>query len=862
MKVSLQRRALACTAAVAVVVSGATWFGAPTSLASSTVVDDGFDRTVSAALGNGWLLNNGANDVQVDGSQVPFAGRPGSVLDAQLPTVTVADAQVVEKFTFAQLPASGYSMVGVSARHDAARGTGYRLWANVKPNGSASLHLSRLSPSGDHDLGQSVAVPDVVHAGSATSLQIEVTGTSPVTIKGTIWADGVAQPAAQFSVTDSADDRLQQPAGVGLALAMGATQTPVSVQHFTVTNPGDSAPVAPVAPATTAVPAKPTATPTTAAPAPVAPTTAAPKPTVTPTTTAPTVAPTTQAPAPATAAPAAVTRGVGSLPVGQASYPVPSGAIFVSLSGNDANPGTQSAPKRNLKAAVDAAPAGGTVVVRGGEYHQGEVGIFKPITVQAYPGEAVWFDGSSRVSNWTQSGSTWTAPWSTFFDHSVSFETGVYNDQFLDPKHPMAAWPDQVFVDGQQLTQVDASVTPRVGEFAVDQAKRRLVIGTNPAGHEVRASDLDRVFTVGSSDVTLRGFGVRRYANALPKMGVIYMARERDRVENVVVENVATLGISMTSNGKDGAGVIDHVTIRRAGLGGIDGMMFDNGKVTNSLIEQGNTQKFTPFPASAAIKVTRSKNVTFDGNVVRDNYNSTGIWTDESTIGATIVRNRVTNAANDAFAGIQCELTSNAIVADNVTSGTRRGIYLFGSNRLRVVNNSVWNSVVADISVDQDFRRQANRDHVGHDPRNPVPDPNNTWVAGDTQINNNLFGTDDGQTTRHFQFYVLDKDKAIPAGQMVTQATGNVFEAKDATSPTAIGWGKLDATVTQYTDITKWSNDVGRGGTNAFYPAHASAQQAADIAAGMGHGAPLDADIAGRIGQQAGSKHIGSFQKP
>ena len=60
MKVSLQRRALACTAAVAVVVSGATWFGAPTSQASSTVVDDGFDRTVSAALGNGWLLNNGA----------------------------------------------------------------------------------------------------------------------------------------------------------------------------------------------------------------------------------------------------------------------------------------------------------------------------------------------------------------------------------------------------------------------------------------------------------------------------------------------------------------------------------------------------------------------------------------------------------------------------------------------------------------------------------------------------------------------------------------------------------------------------------------------------------------------------------
>ncbi|GAA1389831.1 right-handed parallel beta-helix repeat-containing protein [Luteococcus peritonei] len=802
---------------------------APARAASEAVLaEDGFDRTVAQGLGSApaggtWTIPTGASTVQVGGSVARFAGRPGQVLDARLSQGRARDVSVLETLVLPELGAGGHTMAGLNARIDAATGTGYRLWANLSADGSVVLHANRVSPTGDSVLGTGVRIDGLVAQGRRIKLRLQVSGTETVTLRGTVWADGSAEPAPQFSAADSSTARLTDAGQVGLALVAGSTTTPVTVTHFTALT------TSPQAPAPTSPPE---------APAPTTP----------------------QEPAPdqGQPAPQAAVAARGSLPVGQASYPVPSGAVFMATNGNDANPGSQAAPVRSLARAVELAPSGGTVVVRGGSYHQGEVGIFKPLTVQAHPGEAVWFDGSTRITQWTRSGDTWSAPWTARFDHSTSYTVGGRDDSFLDPKYPLAAWPDQLFVDGQQLQQV-APGSVGAGQFAVDYANQRIIMGTDPSGREVRGSDLDRVFTVGSPDVTLRGFGIRRYANAIPRMGVIFMARQRNLVENVVIHDVASTGISMTSDGRNGAGTVNRVTIERSGLMGIGGANFDGGKVTNSVIRNNNTQRFTPLPATAGVKVTASRNVTFDNNLLEDNYNTNGLWTDESVIGVTVTRNRITNAAQDGFAGIQLELTSSAVVADNVVSGQVRGLYLFDSEHLRVSNNTIWNSRIADISVDQDFRRQSNPAHNGHDPRNPVPDASNTWVSRDIAVRNNLFGTD--ANFSNFQFYVLDKDKALTAGSMVATATGNAFEAKDANSPTLIGWGRNDGRVDMYNDLSAWSGAVGRGWVNRTYPAGASVQQAQQAASAMTHGSPLEADIAQKIGQAAGSTHIGAFQQ-
>ena len=50
------------------------------------------------------------------------------------------------------------------------------------------------------------------------------------------------------------------------------------------------------------------------------------------------------------------------------SFPLPSATYYVSLDGNDSNPGTQASPWQTIQKAVKSAKAGDTVYIRGGEY--------------------------------------------------------------------------------------------------------------------------------------------------------------------------------------------------------------------------------------------------------------------------------------------------------------------------------------------------------------------------------------------------------------------------------------------------------------------------------------------------------------
>lgn len=66
------------------------------------------------------------------------------------------------------------------------------------------------------------------------------------------------------------------------------------------------------------------------------------------------------------------------VPVPATPFPIPlSGVVYLSTTGNDANPGTSStAPKRTLfgpSGAYAAVPSGGAIVVRGGVYEEGFV---------------------------------------------------------------------------------------------------------------------------------------------------------------------------------------------------------------------------------------------------------------------------------------------------------------------------------------------------------------------------------------------------------------------------------------------------------------------------------------------------------
>ena len=60
----------------------------------------------------------------------------------------------------------------------------------------------------------------------------------------------------------------------------------------------------------------------------------------------------------------------GAPAVGAAGYAIPAGAVFVATTGSDSAAGTVARPVRTIARALVLAPAGGTVVLRGGTYHE------------------------------------------------------------------------------------------------------------------------------------------------------------------------------------------------------------------------------------------------------------------------------------------------------------------------------------------------------------------------------------------------------------------------------------------------------------------------------------------------------------
>ncbi len=105
---------------------------------------------------------------------------------------------------------------------------------------------------------------------------------------------------------------------------------------------------------------------------------------------------------------------------------------YVSEQGNDANPGTQSSPWRNINYAASQALPGDTVLVRGGTYYE-EIRTYRSgtagnrITFKAYPNETPIVDGTAPVSGWQKC----TSP-TDFVDHSGNSIAGKFpgNSQY------------------------------------------------------------------------------------------------------------------------------------------------------------------------------------------------------------------------------------------------------------------------------------------------------------------------------------------------------------------------------------------------------------------------------------------------
>jgi hypothetical protein len=816
------RNTAIAVAASAVVASTLT---APAAFAAPTVVaKDAFERTVTSGWGTatsgGTYTGSQSAGVMSVGSGVGrFILGPSESGSMLLGTGTATDVRTDVSLRLDKQ--SGGAFYAVILRRQ-ADGSHYRARLNLSSSGVPTLALSRVNGGTEVDVASKTLTTTPLTVGGWYTLSFSLTGTSPVTIQASLAKAGTTA-APQLVATDSSASRITAGGrygwwGYGSGKATG--DTALSLDNLTYTNgasPLSTTTTAPVAPAPTPTASvTPTPTPTTS-------------PTPTPTPTTPPVTSTTR----------------GSAAVGTTAYAIPAGSLYVS---NTTTASTQNGalatPYKSVQAAVNAAKAGATIVVRKGTYNESvDIPFGKNVTIQAYPNEEVWFDGSIPVTNWTASGTVWIASnWTAQF----ASDMGGQASRFVNTAYPTANKPDQLFIDGVAQKQVASASQVTAGTFAVDYANKRLILGTNPSGKAVRASNIGQAFNVMASNTTLQGFGVRRYATTYGQSAAVRMQNTFATVRNLVITDNAFVGLSINNNDSR----VERVTSQRNGILGIGANAAYRLVLRDSIATHNNVEKFKDAPVAGGIKITRSRDVTVH-NVDSSSNTGAGLWFDESTYDMKVTK--VVSNYNTTT-GIQLEISAKAVLAGNQTIGGGTGVIIMNTSDVRIFNSDFGGGTNNGVSLKQDARRPATAS-TGWDPRMGKADPTMTWVTKNITVANNVFGAPNDLSVR-----ALDgsTNRAVDTWNLVVN--GNLFNNKAAGGPTMVGWGLGDnKTVVAYntpTDLAAAKNSTWK---NAMVSTKKTlAEMKTDAAANAGIAVAVPTDIATLLGWTAGSKRLGS----
>jgi parallel beta-helix repeat protein len=561
--------------------------------------------------------------------------------------------------------------------------------------------------------------------------------------------------------------------------------------------------------------------------------------------------------------PAPAGASSGSAPVGGTSYPVPAGALFVAPTGSDAASGTSGSPLRSVARAITVARGGQTIVLRAGVYHEAlTVPDGKTLTIQPYPSEAVWLDGSRVVAGWAQSGSVWRSDgWTTQFDSSPTFTRGApdgtsANWQWVNPAYPMAAHPDQLWIGGKPQQQVSSlsKVTP--GTFFADYPNKRLYVGTNPTGSTVRASDLQKALVIQAQGSVVRGLGIRNYAPSVPDLGAVSLQRPGVTLENVTVDSSATIGVSVQATDA----TLRNVTVTRSGLLGVHANYADRLVLDHARVDGNNAEHFNTTPVAGGVKITRSRTVSVLGGAYTANVGS-GLWTDESTYDSRIVGNNLQR--NTAF-GFRAELSARVTVSNNLITGN-------GDDGVRIANTSgakIWNNTIVgnkrSINMTQDSRLASDPNVPGHDPRQPFPDPTMTWLIGTASVGNNVLALQ--SPSANAMFAVEDFTHKRSASNMGISVNGNVYNRSGTAVPTwVVVWARAGTDPAVYKSVAPFVLAAGQERTALSVDGSAAVNSDFSLATAVASktdatAQPLPADVASLVGQLSGTKHLGAWR--
>ena len=540
------------------------------------------------------------------------------------------------------------------------------------------------------------------------------------------------------------------------------------------------------------------------------------------------------------------------------AYAVPANAVVVSPTGDDAAAGTLAAPFRTVVKAVSAVPAGGTVVLRGGDYREALGSINKPFTLQSFPHEQAWLKGSALVTGWTAAPSA--VPGASVWKHggwTNQFCRTCVNPQAVDPANPLAGWPDQVFVNGAPLTQVDSPAKVTAGTFNIDYTTQTITVGSDPTGRTVESSNRWNAMTVNSAaaGLTLRGIGIAQYAPNWNEnqLGALVVAANNVTLENSAVVWNTGRGAQFNSPG----GRIVGTRLNDNGYSGLGTNRAHGLVVSRNQIDGNNWRHFAVsgcgmYCTVAGYKAAHTANSTVTDNTVRNNV-GTGYWCDLGCNGTTIVRNYVEGNTNK---GIFYEVSTTGVIASNVLRRNTVGLELAGTDQTAIYNNT--------------FDRNGTHLELYDDTRLSSSDAYSgglglSWNTTGNTVRNNVFAATTGGVAID-----TNATSQVNAQQMLAGMDHNAYYRTSATAPLVHWCPTYGAGCPTYTSVASFAAASGWptagsldtvGPTNPYFvnPDDGRYEMVAGSPVVNG-GAPLPAAIASPVGSPVSPAAIGAVR--
>ncbi len=210
-----------------------------TAPANQPFASDGFARTVasgwgSADTGGAWSTTSSTAFSVTPGAGLIRHATSGSQVSASLAKVSSADTDLtlgfgVDKATTYYLTATGRRV---------SSGNEYAARVLLNPNNTVNLWLTKTLAGTQSTILTARTVPGLTYApGTTLRMRVQVTGSTPTTIRAKVWPATGTEPTTWFASTTDTTPALQNPGSLALTsyLSSAATNAPVTARFTDLT---------------------------------------------------------------------------------------------------------------------------------------------------------------------------------------------------------------------------------------------------------------------------------------------------------------------------------------------------------------------------------------------------------------------------------------------------------------------------------------------------------------------------------------------------------------------------------------------------------------------------------------------------